>query len=56
MFNAINALSEDGSILKIGLFANPYLLIAIAGSVVLHCMICYVPLFENIFNTVPLTC
>ncbi|CAD8151976.1 unnamed protein product [Paramecium octaurelia] len=21
----------------------------------LHCMICYVPLFENIFNTVPLS-
>jgi Ca2+-transporting ATPase len=54
MFNALNALSEDSSILKVGLFANPTLIVAILGSVVLHCMICYVPLFENIFNTVPL--
>ncbi|CAD8101390.1 unnamed protein product [Paramecium sonneborni] len=55
MFNALNALSEDGSILKVGLFANPYLILAICGSMTLHCMICYVPLFENIFNTVPLS-
>lgn len=55
MFNALNALSEDSSLLKVGLFANPYLILAIIGSMTLHCMICYVPLFENIFNTVPLT-
>ncbi|CAD8072999.1 unnamed protein product [Paramecium primaurelia] len=55
MFNALNALSEDSSLLKVGVFANPYLIMAIFGSMTLHCMICYVPLFENIFNTVPLT-
>lgn len=55
MFNALNALSEDSSLLKVGLFANPYLILAIIGSMTLHCMICYVPLFENIFNTVPLS-
>lgn len=31
-----------------------YLLYAIAGSIILHIMICYIPLFEGIFNTVPL--
>lgn len=56
MFNALNALSEDSSILSIGLFANPYLIVAIFGSMILHCMICYVPFFERIFNTVPLSC
>lgn len=54
MFNAINAISEDSSIFKVGLFANPTLIAAICGSVILHCMICYVPMFESIFNTVPL--
>lgn len=55
MLNALNALSEDSSILTIGLFANPWLLMAMALSVALHCMILYVPFFEGIFNTVPLT-
>jgi len=55
MLNAVNALSEDSSILTIGLFANPWLLIAIGMSIGLHCMILYVPVFEGIFNTVPLT-
>jgi Ca2+-transporting ATPase len=54
MFNALNALSEDSSLFKVGFFANPTLIAAILGSVVLHCMICYVPMFESIFNTVPL--
>lgn len=55
MFNAINALSDESSLLSIGIFANPLLLIAISLSVSLHCVICYVPFFENIFGTVPLT-
>jgi len=55
MLNAVNALSEDSSILTIGFFANPLLLLAISLSIGLHCMILYVPLFEGIFNTVPLT-
>jgi len=55
MFNALNALSEDSSLLTIGLFANPYLILAMFGSISLHAMICYVPIFESIFNTVPLS-
>jgi len=54
MFNALNALSEESSILTMGIFCNPYLILAIFGSVTLHCMILYVPFFEKIFNTVPL--
>ena len=55
MFNAVNALSDEGSLFTVGLFANPFLLLAIAGSVLLHCMICYIPFFENVFGTVPLS-
>jgi Ca2+-transporting ATPase len=55
MFNAVNALSDEASLLEIGIFANPFLLVAIAGSVILHCMICYIPFFEHIFGTVSLT-
>ncbi|KAL4466566.1 hypothetical protein ABPG72_010617 [Tetrahymena utriculariae] len=55
MFNALNALSDEGSLLSVGILCNPYLVLAITGSMLLHCMILYVDLFENIFNTVPLT-
>lgn len=54
MLNALNALSDEQSIFKTGILINPQLLIAIASSVVLHCMILYIPVFENVFNTVPL--
>jgi len=49
MLNAVNALSEDSSILSMGLFANPYLILACLLSLSLHSVILYVPLFNNIF-------
>uniref|UniRef100_A0A7S3ICA5 Cation-transporting P-type ATPase C-terminal domain-containing protein n=1 Tax=Anophryoides haemophila TaxID=46462 RepID=A0A7S3ICA5_9CILI len=55
MFNAINALSDESSLFEIGILANPLLLIAIAGSTIFHCLICYIPFFEGIFGTVELT-
>jgi len=55
MFNALNALSEDSSLLTIGLFCNPLLWVAIALSVILHCVIIYIPFFANIFGTAPLS-
>lgn len=45
MLNALNAISEDNSILESGLFINPWLLMAIASSLILHCVILYIPLF-----------
>jgi len=54
MFNALNALSEDSSLFTIGIFANPWLLIAIFMSMFLHCVILYVPFFAHIFGTAPL--
>jgi Ca2+-transporting ATPase len=55
MLNAINALSEDSSILTVGLFANPYLIFACFLSLSLHSVILYVPFFNNIFSILPLS-
>jgi len=55
MFNALNALSEDASLLSMPPWTNPYLLLAIAISIALHCLILYVPFLASIFNIVPLS-
>jgi len=55
MFNALNALSEDSSLLTVGLFCNPMLWIAISLSILLHCVIVYIPFFGHIFGTNPLS-
>eukprot|EP00331_Platyophrya_macrostoma_P034737 CAMPEP_0176439360 /NCGR_PEP_ID=MMETSP0127-20121128/19894_1 /TAXON_ID=938130 /ORGANISM="Platyophrya macrostoma, Strain WH" /LENGTH=1040 /DNA_ID=CAMNT_0017823609 /DNA_START=27 /DNA_END=3149 /DNA_ORIENTATION=- len=54
MFNAINALSEDSSLLQIGFWGNPLLLLACTLSVVLHCGILYIPFLQKIFGTAAL--
>ena len=54
MLNALNAISEDNSLLTISPLVNPYLLLAIAGSIGLHFLILYVPFLTNIFGTAPL--
>lgn len=54
MLNALNAISEDNSLLRMSPFVNPYLLLAIAGSVGLHMMIIYVPVFAVVFGIAPL--
>jgi len=55
MFNALNALSEDGSLLQMPPWANPWLILAITGSIMVHLTILYVPILARIFNVVPLT-
>lgn len=57
MFNALNALSEDGSLFLPGgtpPTANPWLLAAIALSLALHALILYVPALAVVFGTAPL--
>ena len=54
ILNALNAISEDNSLLKMSPFINPYLLLAIALSVGLHSMIVYVPVFAKIFGIAPM--
>lgn len=54
MLNAFNALSEDGSLIQMPAWANPYLIIACMGSVLVHFVILYVPVFARIFAVAPL--
>lgn len=54
MFNALNALSEDGSLLTTPPWVNPYLIIAMVASFGLHFVILYVKALNPMFYVVPL--
>lgn len=54
MLNAMNAISDESSLLKMPPHRNPWLILAIFFSVSLHCMILYVPFFNGIFGIAPL--
>ncbi|KDD72274.1 cation transporting ATPase, partial [Helicosporidium sp. ATCC 50920] len=55
MFNAANALSEDTSLLRMPVWQNPWLLLAMVVSFGLHAVILYVPFFARTFSIVPLS-
>lgn len=55
MFNSLNALSEDNSLLTMPPWKNPWLLMAMSISFGLHCLILYVPLLADVFGIVPLS-
>eukprot|EP00920_Eleutheroschizon_duboscqi_P007571 GHVT01017273.1.p1 GENE.GHVT01017273.1~~GHVT01017273.1.p1 ORF type:complete len:780 (+),score=160.49 GHVT01017273.1:126-2465(+) len=55
MLNALNALSQNSSLLQMPPWKNPYLLLAIAASIAVHATILYVPILNKIFNVVPLS-
>lgn len=50
MLNALNAISEDNSLLTMTLLVNPYLIMAILSSILLHCVIVYIPFMNEIFS------
>jgi len=54
MFNAMNSLSENESLLTLPLWTNLYLCGAIALSMALHFMILYVPVLSRLFVITPL--
>lgn len=54
MFNSLNALSEDGSLLTMPPWVNPWLLLAMSVSFGLHFLILYVPFLAHVFGIVPL--
>lgn len=45
MFNAMNSLSENESLLRLPLWKNPFLVGAITLSMLLHVAILYIPFF-----------
>lgn len=55
MFNSLNALSEDSSLVKMPPWRNPWLLVAMSVSLGLHCLILYVPFLADVFGIVPLS-
>ena len=55
MFNAINALSQEKSLLQTGLFLNPLLIIACCVSFGLHLVILYHHDLGDIFGVDPLS-
>ncbi|KAI4383831.1 hypothetical protein MLD38_009628 [Melastoma candidum] len=55
MFNSLNALSEDGSLMTMPPWVNPWLLVAMSVSFGLHFLIMYVPFLAQVFGIVPLS-
>jgi len=54
MLNAFNALSEDGSLVQMPPWTNPWLILACMGSVIVHFVILYIPVLAKIFAVCPL--
>ncbi|KAK0197253.1 Ca-transporting ATPase [Armillaria mellea] len=54
MFNAMNSLSENESLLRLPVWKNPFLVAAITLSMGLHFMILYVSFFTTLFAITPL--
>nr|AGN32970.1 calcium-translocating P-type ATPase [Trypanosoma rangeli] len=54
MLNALNALSENASLITTRPSSNIWLLLAIFSSLALHLMIMYVPFLSSLFNIAPL--
>ncbi|CCA77785.1 related to endoplasmic reticulum calcium transporter [Serendipita indica DSM 11827] len=54
MFNAMNSLSENESLLVLPVWKNMFLVAAITLSMLLHIGILYIPFFTNLFAITPL--
>jgi Ca2+-transporting ATPase len=55
MLNAFNALSEDGSLLHMPPWSNPWLILMAGLSVGIHMVVLYMPIMNRIFSVCPLT-
>ncbi len=55
LFHALNCRSQTRSFFALGPFSNPWLLLAVGVSLLLHLAIIYTPFLEPIFHTVPLS-
>ncbi|CAO3699865.1 unnamed protein product [Rhizopus microsporus] len=55
MFNALACRSEKQSIFNIGFFSNKMFNIAVGGSIIAQMAVVYIPFFQSIFQTEPLT-
>lgn len=55
LLRAFTARSENYPMIRIGLFSNVWMILSVGSSLALLLMVIYVPFFQPIFNTVPLT-
>ncbi|MEM5790937.1 MAG: cation transporting ATPase C-terminal domain-containing protein, partial [Candidatus Aenigmatarchaeota archaeon] len=55
LFTVFNCRSERKSVFRYSPLTNKYLVIAVAASFALTLMLCYVPVFQVMFGTAPLT-
>lgn len=55
LFHSLAIRSERHSLLSIGLFTNPALIVAVLATVVAQLLVIYVPAFNTIFHTMPLS-
>ena len=55
LFHSLAIRSERYSLLSIGLFSNPMLLIAVCVTIAAQLMVIYVPALNTVFHTAPLT-
>jgi Ca2+-transporting ATPase len=55
LFHALNCRSQTRSFFALGPFSNPWLLCAVAFSLLLHLGVVYIPFLQPIFHTVPLS-
>lgn len=55
LFHVFDCRSERYSIFELGLFSNPLLVGAVSCSVIMHLMVIYLPFFQPIFKTNPLS-
>ncbi len=55
VFNAFNCRSRTRSIFQMGFFKNPYLIMAVAASIILQVGAIYLPFMQNALGTTPLT-
>ncbi|MGI6224914.1 MAG: calcium-transporting P-type ATPase, PMR1-type [Peptococcales bacterium] len=55
LFHVFDCRSERYSIFELGLFSNPLLVGAVSCSVIMHLLVIYVPFFQPIFKTIPLS-
>jgi Ca2+-transporting ATPase len=55
LFHVFDCRSENYTIFELGLFTNPYLLLAVTASIIMQLSVIYVPFLSNIFATVPMT-
>jgi Ca2+-transporting ATPase len=54
-FRAFNARSDEYTVFKLGLFRNRWLVAAISLAIMLQLAVIYLPFFQTVFKTVPLS-